>query len=247
MSVDQALKELRSCSEPDWIPVIRRFFRNPDDHVFWGVRKAGVKSVARNFVDLPFSGIGECLNSGIHEVRSMALWILRFRYESGTEPERETVFRFYLEQRQSVSEWDWVDESAPYLVGRHLFGRDLSILFELAASDRMWDRRIAIVSTWWFIRNGRMDTTLELAERLLEDTEDLMHKATGWMLREVGKRNLPSLTGFLDSWHARMPRTMLRYALERFSPEQRYRYLKGKGVSFSHHLEGVSRNPERHP
>lgn len=231
LSVERALEDLHSCSEPDWIPVIRRFFRNPDDHVFWGVRKAGVKSVARRFADLPFSGIGECLMSEIHEVRSMALWILRYRYENGTETEREVVFRFYLAQRLSVSEWDWVDESAPYLVGRHLFTRDHALLFELAASGRMWDRRIAIVSTWWFIRNGRVNTTLDLSERLLADPEDLMHKATGWMLREVGKRDLSALNGFLDIWHTRMPRTMLRYALERFSGEERDRYRKRQGCS----------------
>lgn len=225
---NRAMDALRERSDPAWVPVIRRFFRDPDRHVFWGVRKSGIKAVAREFSALSLEGIRECLHSEIHEARSMALWILRFRYERSGEPDRETLFRFYLDQREAVVEWDLVDESAPYLVGRHLLGRDPGLLAGLVSSGRMWDRRIGIVSTWWFIRNGRVGTTLALSERLLGDPEDLMHKATGWMLREVGKRDRPGLDGFLEAWHDRMPRTMLRSALERHSPDERAKYLKGK-------------------
>ena len=118
-----------------------------------------------------------------------------------------------------------MDASAPYIVGPYLLERDKTILYKLASSKRMWDRRIAIVTTWWFIRNNHITDTLKIAKILLKDDEDLIHKATGWMLREMGKRNLVALKKFLASYHKVMPRTMLRYAIEKFPEKERKRYL----------------------
>lgn len=218
------LEELKSISDPAYIPVVRRYFRNPEEMTFIGTRKAGIKALARRFSFLPRSEILKCLQSEIHEARSLALWILRSRYDLGLARERQAIFRFYLAHREYLSQWDLVDESAPYLVGRHLLNRDDSLLFELVRSQTLWDRRIAIVSTWWFIRHGKWEMTLRLAQLLLSDPEDLIHKATGWMLREVGKKSPQSLTGFLDLHHSRMPRPMLSSALEHLSTEDRKRY-----------------------
>jgi len=151
--------------------------------------------------------------------------VLRLKFQKGGPQEQEQIFRFYIKNRGYICSWDCVDGSAPYIVGCYLLKRDKKLLYELAASPRTWDRRIAIVSTWWFIRHGNVRDTLKLARMLLRDEEDLIHKATGWMLREVGKQDLAALKNFLDSHAKVMPRTMLRYAIERFGESERKKYL----------------------
>jgi 3-methyladenine DNA glycosylase AlkD len=220
----EAEEALRALSDPSRSLSFRRFFRNPEHMVFFGVPKAGVRDTARAFGTLSLPEVGRLLGSEVHEVRSLALWILRRSYRAGSPAKKAAVADFYLEQRRFVSEWDHVDESAPYILGVHYLSRDDAVFHELARSPRMWDRRIAIVATWWFIRNGRFDTTLALAKTLLNDPEDLMHKAVGWMLREIGKKDAGCLCDFLDRHAAGMPSTMVRYATERFLDAERARY-----------------------
>jgi 3-methyladenine DNA glycosylase AlkD len=165
------------------------------------------------------------MQSHIHDQRTLANEILRLKFSKGGDREQEAIFRFYFKNLRFISGWDCVDGSAPYIVGCYLLHRDKKPLYRLAVSPRLWDRRIAIVSTLPLIRDGNVRDTLRLAKLLLRDEEDLIHKATGWMLREVGKRDLAALKKFLELYRAAMPRTMLRYAIERFSPEERRRYL----------------------
>jgi len=156
------------------------------------------------------------------------LLILVEQYRKGDVSVKNTVYQIYLNNRHRVNNWNLVDGSAPYIVGAHLLQRDRSLLYELAKSRSLWDRRISILATLTFIRADDFTDTLKLTEQLLGDEHDLIHKACGWMLREVGKRNQSVLEGFLRQHHAAMPRTMLRYAIERFSPIKRTGYLTGK-------------------
>lgn len=198
--------------------------------VFLGVTTAQVRRIAQQFYTLALPGVGKLMASPVHEERSLAHAILRMQFEAACKiedaAEQEKLFRFYVKNRGHIRAWDGVDDSAPYIVGRHLLTRDKQLLYELARSSGLWDRRIAMVSTWWFIRNGHVTDTLKLAEILLHDQQDLIHKACGWMLREVGKQDLRALKKFLDRHKQTMPRTMLRYAIERFPEAERQRYLK---------------------
>jgi 3-methyladenine DNA glycosylase AlkD len=160
-----------------------------------------------------------------HEIRLFALLLLVARYDKGGEAEREAIYTLYFKLTRHINNWDLVDTSAPYIVGRHLLDKDRTVLYQLARSESLWERRIAIMASAWFIRAGQYHDTLRLAEMLLNDREDLIHKATGWMLREIGKRDYAAEVAFLDAHDGEMPRTMLRYAIERFGEEDRRRYL----------------------
>jgi 3-methyladenine DNA glycosylase AlkD len=149
------------------------------------------------------------------------------KFEKSPDAEKRIFFDFYIVNRGAICSWDGVDDSAPYIVGPYLLERNKKLLYQLARSPRLWDRRIAIVATWWFIRQGRTEDTLKLAAMLLNDKEDLIHKATGWMLREVGKCDLAALKRFLKVHCRTMPRTALRYAIERFAENERQKYLQG--------------------
>lgn len=166
------------------------------------------------------------LRSPIHEERLLALVILDDAYASGDAETQTRIFRLYFANVRYINNWDLVDGSAPGIVGRHLERRSRRALKTLARSRSLWERRIAIVATQHFIRNGDYADTLAIAAALLDDPHDLIHKATGWMLREVGKRDLAALRGFLTAHSASMPRTMLRYAIERLPEPERRRWLK---------------------
>jgi 3-methyladenine DNA glycosylase AlkD len=193
--------------------------------VFLGVTTPLLRGLAREFMLLPLNDVRRLMQSRVHDEQSLGVAILRRRFEKGSEAEQETVFRFYVRHRRLVCSWDAVDDSAPNIVGPYLLERNKKLLYQLARSPRLWDRRIAMVSTLYFIRRGHISDTLKLAEVLLDDEEDLIHKATGWMLREVGKQDLPALKRFLKTHRATMPRTMLRYAIEKFPDGERRRYL----------------------
>ena len=208
--------------------VFRGFFKNTDDDVFLSVPAPTVRKIAEEFEKMPLSQLRTLMKSGVHEERSLAHAILRKRFAKGSEREQETIFRFYLKNRSAIRTWDGVDDSAPYIVGAYLLRREKSLLSELARSRQLWDRRISIVATGWFIRHGQTAITFRIARMLLHDPEDLIHKATGWMLREAGKRDLAALKRFLKAHHASMPRTTLRYAIERFPEKERRAYLAGK-------------------
>lgn len=168
------------------------------------------------------------MNSNIHDERSLAHAILVLKYRKGDIAAQKEVFEYYIRNRIFIRSWDGVDDSAPYIAGPYLLKRSKMLLYALARSPRLWDRRIAMVTTWWFIRQGEVRDALNIARILLNDREDLIHKAAGWMLREAGKRDLHALEGFLKAHHKSMPRTMLRYAIERFPERKRKAYLAGK-------------------
>ena len=221
-----ARQALHRLANPEKARVQRGFFKNSLDDVFLGIPAASVRRIAKDFEHFTLTDIRRLKQSAVHEERSLAHEILRRQFGRAGEAGRKKIFDFYIRNRTLIRDWDGVDDSAPYIVGPWLLDRDKAPLYELAQSPRLWDRRMAIVSTWWFIRNGSIQDTLALAEILLHDREDLIQKATGWMLREVGKKDLTALERFLRRHHASMPRTTLRYAIERFPPEKRQSYLK---------------------
>lgn len=231
-SFEAARKALHQLSDPARAKVQRGFFKNSGEDIFLGVPTPSLRKIAKEFVQLPLSDIRRLMQSTVHEERSLANEILCRQFRNAAEAGQKRIFDFYIRNRKLIREWDAVDGTAPYIVGPWLLDRDKAILHELVLSPRLWDRRIAIVATWWFIRKGRVDDTFALAEILLSDPEDLIHKATGWMLREAGKKDLRALERFLRKHHASMPQTALRYAIERFPPEERQRYLQRRARLF---------------
>ena len=196
--------------------------------VFLGVVVPAQRKIAREFLKLPLSEIQKLLNSKIHEHRLTALLILVAQFEKGDEKTRKKIFDFYLKNAKRINNWDLVDLSSHEIVGAYLLDKPQirrEILRRLAESKNIWSRRIAIISTAHFIRKKDFADTLALAEKLLADEHDLIHKAVGWMLREVGKRDEKVLRRFLDSYGAKMPRTTLRYAIEKFPEPERKKYL----------------------
>jgi 3-methyladenine DNA glycosylase AlkD len=224
----KAARALRKHADPVKAAVSRSYFKDPGDQVFLGVTTPLLRGLAREFMLLPLNDVRRLMQSRIHDEQSLAYAILRRRFEKGSEVEQERIFRFYVRHRRLVCSWDAVDDSAPNIVGPYLLARDKKLLYQLARSPRLWDRRIAMVSTLYLIRRGHISDTLKLAVMLLDDEEDLIHKATGWMLREVGKQDLAALKRFLKAHCTTMPRTMLRYAIERFPEQERINYLTGK-------------------
>ncbi|ACF11133.1 DNA alkylation repair enzyme [Chlorobaculum parvum NCIB 8327] len=211
--------------------ILRGFFKTgPGEYGegdrFRGIRVPVLRKLCREFRHAGIEVISELLESPWHEDRMLALLLLMERYRASSESGREELYDFYCSRSDRVNNWDLVDVSCPHIVGRHLQTRDRSPLYRFVESSNLWERRIAIVSTFHFIRDNNFTDTLILAERLLADPEELLHKATGWMLREVGKRDQPQLEAFLEEYATVMPRTMLRYAIERFPEEERLAYLK---------------------
>ncbi|WP_419385992.1 DNA alkylation repair protein [Legionella sp. 29fVS95] len=204
---------------------IRKFFKNSQEDIFLGVSTVLLRQIAKHFITLSLTNLLELMSSDVHDERSIAYIILCLKFKKADEKEQLNLFNFYIEHRHTIRDWDGVDGVAPYVVGPYLLNREKTLLYTLVHSKNIWDRRIAIISTWWFIRQNEIDHTLKLAEILLLDQEDLIHKATGWMLREVGKRNILALKQFLELHHARFSRTTLRYAIEKFPPEERRYYL----------------------
>ena len=227
MTLARARKALRRCADPKKARTFRGFFKATSD-VFLGVATPLMRKLAHEFQDLPLRDVRELMMSRVHEERSLAHAILVLKFRSTDEHGKTQIFQFYMRNRKYIHEWDGVDDSAPYIVGPYLLKRDKKPIYELARSKSLWDRRIAMVSTWWFIRQGQVRDSLKIARLLLKDEEDLIHKASGWMLREAGKRNLRALEKFLKKHHREMPRTMLRYAIERFPYGKRRAYLTGK-------------------
>ena len=193
--------------------------------VFIGVTVPHQRKIAKQFSALPLSESQKLLASKIHEHRLTALTILVSQYKKGDAKVQETIFRFYLKNISRVNNWDLVDCSCRDIVGDHLQKGDRKLLYRLAKSKNLWERRIAIVSTWAYIRRGELKDTFAIAEVLLNDTHDLIHKAVGWMLREAGKRDEKALHAFLSTHVKAMPRTALRYAIERFPESVRKAYL----------------------
>ncbi len=213
--------------------VLQRFFKTAqrqygEGDVFVGLRVPDIRKLAKEYQTLPLSEIIQLLQSSIHEARLLALLILVRAYTQGDSSLQEQIYNLYLQNTRFFNNWDLVDASAEHIIGYHLRSRDRSPLHVLAASNLLWDRRISIMATFHYIKRGEFAETLHIAELLLRDPEDLIHKAVGWMLREIGKRDHRTEEEFLKAHYKTMPRTMLRYAIEKFPEKLRQQYLRGE-------------------
>ena len=233
IQVRQIIDHLQSLGNPEAALHAQGFFKTgPGEYGegdrFLGIRVPVIRQCVKQYRQVGFAETLELLQSPLHEVRLLALLMLVDRYQRGTEADRRVIFSAYLEHVKYINNWDLVDCSAEHIVGAHLFAGDRALLHRLAKSQNLWERRIAMLSTFHFIRRGDFSDTLAIAELLLHDREDLLHKAAGWMLREVGKRDLPAEQEFLKQHCREMPRTMLRYAIEKFPEPVRQAYLRGE-------------------
>jgi 3-methyladenine DNA glycosylase AlkD len=225
-------RRLRGLGDRERAKVNQRFFKTgkgeyAEGDVFVGLRVPEIRQLAREYQGLPLVEIIRLLHSPIHEARLLALLILVRAYRKGDAALQRKIFNLYLKNTRFINNWDLVDATAEHIVGPHLKERSRSPLLALAGSSLLWERRISIMATFHYIKCGEFAETLRIAERLLRDPEDLIHKAVGWMLREIGKRDRLTEEAFLKRHYKIMPRTMLRYATERFPETLRQRYLRG--------------------
>jgi len=224
-------RALAAAASPEKAKASERFFKTGPGQYgegdrFWGVTVPEQRKIARVHRELPLPELAKLIDSDMHEERLTGVLILVDRYARGDDAAKQEAFDFYLRHLKHVNSWDIVDSSAPYIVGRHLRTRDRALLYRLAESKVLWVRRVAIVSTLGLVAAGEHEDAFAVAEQLLEDGQDLLHKAVGWVLREVGKRvDADLLRAFLEKHARRMPRTALRYAIEHFSPTERKRWL----------------------
>ncbi len=195
--------------------------------IFWGVTVPEQRAIAKQFMQLPLEQLQILLNNKIHEQRLTALLILTYQFAKANETEQKKIYAFYLKNTKRINNWDLVDASARDIVGKYLIAHksERKILYQLVKSRNLWERRISIISTFAFIQQKDFADTIKISELLLNDKEDLMHKAVGWMLREMGKRDRTVLVKFLQTHKNKLPRTALRYAIEHFPPEIRKSYL----------------------
>lgn len=224
-------KELETYMDPVKREYLPRFFKTGkgqygEGDKFLGVVVPHTRLVARKYKDEPFEVMAELLQSEWHECRLCALLMMVERFKKCDEIGRKEIYQFYLSQTERINNWDLVDLSAPYIVGEFLKDKSRGDLYRLAESSLLWEQRIAVVATATLIRNNDFIDILRLSERLLNHEHDLMRKAVGWMLREMGKRNKDLLVQFLDRFHKEMPRTMLRYSIEKMTGEERKHYMK---------------------
>ncbi|RYV50952.1 DNA alkylation repair protein [Pengzhenrongella frigida] len=231
--MDEVRAELAAAADPQRAVGLARYLQiapggyGEGDQVL-GVPVPAQRAVARrHWRTLELDAVDDLLGSPWHEERLTAIFVLVRKFDAGGTPDRRAIVEVLLADTTRINNWDLVDSSAPYLLGPWLLDRDSAVLDRLAASSSVWDRRIAVMATFAFIRAGRFERTLELAERLLHDEHDLIHKAVGWMLREIGNRDRAVEEAFLARHHAAMPRTMLRYAIEKFPADRRAAYLTG--------------------
>lgn len=234
-NAEQFVERLKTYQSPDELKKYQRYFKTGEGQygegdVFMGVRMGQVFALAKESIEMPPGEIEKMLESRFHEVRAGGLSIMDKQARSKRTPEsrRKELFDLYMRRTDRINNWDLVDVSAPYVVGGYLFDKPRDILYELARSNNIWERRTAIVSTSYFIRQRDLEDTFGIAEILLADDQDLIHKATGWMLRYAGQQDRQKLLSFLDKHAATMPRTALRYATEHFDSALRTHYLSMK-------------------
>ncbi len=211
----------------------QRFFKTGkgqygEGDIFLGIRVPVLRKIAKKFRRISLAEVSKLLESKFHEERLLSILMLVNLFKSGDEDDQELIYELYLDKTKFINNWDLVDISAGNIVGAYLYEKDRVPLYRLVKSQNLWERRISIISTFHFIRNYDFDDTLKIAEILFTDKEDLIHKAVGWMLREVGKRVIEIEEEFLEEHYLKMPRTMLRYAIERFPETRRKMYLKGQ-------------------
>ena len=233
MTIQQIKKRLKQLANKEKAEILQRFFKTgPGEYgegdVFIGVKVPDLRKVAKDFRDIAIKDVIILLESAIHEERLLALLILVSKYVKGNETAKKEIYKLYLNKTKYINNWDLVDVTAQHIVGDYLMDKNKAPLYSLVRSEDLWERRIAIMATFYFIRNERYEDTLKIAKILLSDKEDLIHKAVGWMLREIGKKNMVAEEAFLKQHYKKMPRTMLRYAIEKFPEPKRKQYLKGK-------------------
>jgi len=222
-------KDLNTLGNPDQVKPLERFFKTGEGEYgegdkFLGVSVPDQRKIAKRYQDLSLDDVQKLLDSRIHEHRQVALIILTHQYKRSKD--KKKIADLYLKNTKNINNWDLVDISAPKILGDYLLDKDRSVLYKLAKSKNLWEKRIAILSTYAFIKHAQFDDTLNISEILLNDKHDLIHKAVGWMLREVGKKNQAVEERFLRKHYKKMPRTMLRYAIEKFDEKKRKYYMK---------------------
>ena len=232
--LDNLRIDLRSYLKPGRAKILLRFKTGPGEYgegdQFLGLKTDETRSVAKKYSSLSFFDISKLLASKVHEERIVAMMILNQRLKKTDLKERKKIYDFYFENITGINNWDIVDGSAPNIVGKYLYLSKSSrnILYEMAKSENLWRRRIGIMACYFFIKEKDFTDALKISEILLQDKEDLIQKAVGWMLREIGNREIKTEEDFLHKYYQKMPRTMLRYAIEKFPEEKRQGYLKGR-------------------
>jgi len=232
MSLIKLKSDLRKYSDKGTAKILQRFFKTgPGEYaegdIFLGIKVPILRTLAKQYQNLAFNETLRLLKSRIHEERLLSLLILIIKYRKAHSSGKEKIYKAYLKYSKYINNWDLVDATAKHIIGDFLMNKDKAPIYKLARSGSLWERRIAILSTFHFIENNDFEDTLKIAEILILDPHDLIHKAVGWMLREVGKRGIYSEERFLKKHRTVMPRTMLRYAVERFPESKRQAYLQG--------------------
>ena len=233
MNLKELKKTIKANANKDHAKTMQWFFKTGrgeygEGDIFVGIKVPVQRKIAEQFGELKLDELQTLLNSKIHEERLISLLILVDKYNKADEKVKEKIYRFYKKNSRKINNWDLVDLSAPKIIGTHLLSRNKKILYKYAHSHNLWQKRISIISTYSFIKNHDFKTTLEVSDILLNDNHDLIHKAVGWMLREVGKQEINTLEKFLKTRYNKMPRTMLRYSIEKFPEKKRKKYLTGK-------------------
>lgn len=232
MTSKRLISEFRKAADKKSAKLLSGFFKTGkgqygEGDIFWGIKVPATRNIARNFVEMPFFEIQLLLNHKVHEIRFAGLIILIEKYKKTDDKGKKVIFDLYLKNiKKNINNWDLVDLSCPQIIGDFLFEKDRSILYKLSKSDNIWERRVAMISTFYFIRKNDFSDALLIAENLLKDKQDLINKAVGWMLREIGKRNLDIERKFLLKNYKIMSRTCLRYAIERMNEKERKFFLK---------------------
>ncbi len=232
MTLQEIRKKVRKLADKDKAKLLQGFFKTGpgqygEGDVFLGLTVPVLREITRECRDTSLADVMALLQSPIHEERMLALFLLVGAYSRGNDAEKKKIYSLYLKSTRFINNWDLVDLSAPNIVGQHLLDKGRKPLYRFAATRNLWKKRIAILATAAFIRQNDFSDTLKISRMLLADDHDLIHKAVGWMLREVGKRDLQAEEKFLKQHYRIMPRTMLRYAIERFPETKRRKYLKG--------------------
>lgn len=225
-------KDLKKVSSLEKAKIEQRFFKTEkgsygEGDIFIGAPMPEMRKVSKKYLDISFSELQEMLKSKVHEYRMTALLILSYKYPKADNKEKEKIYNFYIKNTKYINNWDLVDVTCYGIIGDYLLDKKRDILYTFAKSNDLWKKRIAIISTYAFLREKQFEDTLKISKILLKDKHDLIHKAVGWMLREVGNRDLKTEEKFLKKCYLQMPRTMLRYAIEKFEEKKRQAYLKG--------------------
>lgn len=237
MGLNEFRKDISAKANPEKARILQRFFKTGkgeygEGDVFLGITVPKSREIAIKFKDLSLQDVEFLLQSSFHEERLIALLLLVHNYnlakKEKNEKKKEEIYSFYLNNRKYINNWDLVDLSAHQIIGHYLEDKNRLVLYRLAKSDNIWERRIAVIATFYFIKNNQFNDSLKISLLLLKDNHDLIQKAVGWMLREVGKKDSDVLENFLKKNYKNMPRTMLRYAIERFPEDKRKKYLRGE-------------------